>query len=90
MLIGASKVLSMDIDEASVTNFIINTSCQQDGIIYAFRPNSSSDNFEPNIVHSYCALAILKMLKFDTNIIDKNLAIKWISSLVNANGTLRV
>ena len=41
MLVGASKALKMNMETEAIANFIISTSCQTDGKIFAFRPNSS-------------------------------------------------
>ena len=76
MLIGSAKVLNMDIDRNAIAKylelFVVKNS---EGKLYAFRNSPSFPDSEPHVVHSYCAIAICKMLALDIiDNIDKTAA----------------
>jgi hypothetical protein len=88
-LVGSAKAL--DVPLHGIAEYILELGVRdEDGHIYGFKPSPLIPDSEANLVHSYCAVASLVMLGHPLDAISVASAVKWINSLVNEDGSVRV
>ena len=92
-LVTSTVALNLDVDKQSLINYISNLAVRNDdGFIYGFKPTPMLPTAEPNIIHSYCAIATLKMLGqsdiLDDCMLNKRVIMEWIMTLQNEQGSM--